>query len=386
MIGGFVYPLLAILLTQKLGFDESTAGIITTISIALGGIGILIGGKFADRIGRKKLLIISSLLGAAAFIACAFLGTSKIIVYLIMAGNFLSIMQWPTMDAMVTDATDKTNRQSAFSLLYIGLNIGVAIGPLMAGFLINEYLFWFFIIDGVTTILSLIPIILFVRETIPTKEQIDSVPETDTEHAEKGSVFAALRKRPVLLMFIFILVLFTFVYAQYSFGLPLFATSIFGQSGPRMYGIIMTINAVLVIILTLFIINFTRKIKPILSITIGGLLYAIGFGMLFFSDYLYLFIISTIIWTTGEIIITVNTEVYIANHSPITHRGRFFATVNFFMEAGYAISPMLTGFYIASFGIRKVWPLVSSIAVLASILMITLYFYEKRRLRKTARI
>ena len=53
-IGSFVYPLLAILLTLKLGFPEDVAGRITTIAIASGGIGLLVGGKLSDRFGRKK--------------------------------------------------------------------------------------------------------------------------------------------------------------------------------------------------------------------------------------------------------------------------------------------------------------------------------------------
>ncbi|MCK5566325.1 MAG: MFS transporter, partial [Actinomycetia bacterium] len=51
-IGSFVYPLLAILLTLKLGFAEDAAGRITTVAVAAGGIGLLIGGKLSDKFGR----------------------------------------------------------------------------------------------------------------------------------------------------------------------------------------------------------------------------------------------------------------------------------------------------------------------------------------------
>ncbi len=378
-IGSFVYPLLAILLTAKLGFSEQDAGIITTVAISAGGVGMLIGGKLADKIGRKKLIILSAVTGACAFMACAFLGTSKIIVYLLIAGNFLSIAQWPTIDAMVTDSTDKTNRQNAFSLLYMGTNIGVAAGPLMAGFLINEHLMWFFLIDAITTLISLIPVIIFIKDTKPTKEEVDNVSESDTERAEKGSVFRALLKRPLLLIFTFVLILFAFVYAQYTFGLPLFINDFFGYNGPKIYGSMMTINALMVVFLTLLIISLTKKIKPLVIIIIGGFIYAIGFGILFFTRNIFLLVVSTVIWTLGEIIVAVNVEVYIANNAPITHRGRFFAVITFVQESGFAIAPLISGFFIASFGIRKIWPLVSIFAISAALLMSGLYFYEKHR-------
>jgi len=381
-IGSFVYPLLAILLTQKLGFDARAAGIITTVCIAIGGLGMLIGGKLADKIGRKKLFLISSIAGATVFIACAFLGASRIIVYFIIAGNFFSIAQWPTVDAMVTDATNKDNRQNAFSLLYLGTNIGIAMGPLFAGFLITNHLMWFFLIDGITTLLSLIPVIIFIKDTTPTKQEIEAVPDTDTERAEEGNAIKALLQRPVLLIFTFIAIFISLVYAQYTFGLPLFVNSIFGVSGPKIFGLLMTVNAGLVVVLTLFVISFTKRFKPLQSIVIGVLLYAAGFGILYFTGNIYLFILSTVLWTTGEIIITVNIEVFIANNSPITHRGRFFATIAFVQETGFAISPMLAGFFIASFGIRKIWPLVSLFALMAALMMTGLYFLQKSKMVK----
>ncbi len=376
-IGSFVYPLLAILLTQKLGYDERAAGIITTVCIAVGGLGMLIGGKLADKVGRKKLFIISSLAGAAAFIICGFLGSSKIIIYFILAGNFLSIAQWPTIDAMVADATNKGNRQNAFSLLYLGSNMGVAIGPLIAGFLITNHLKWFFLGDGITTLLSLIPVFLLVKDTSPTRQEIEAVPDSDTERAEKGNVFKALAQRPVLLIFTFIAIFISLVYAQYTFGLPLFVNSIFGVSGPKIFGSLMSINAGMVVLLTLFMISFTKRFKPLQSIVAGILLYAAGFGILYFAANIYLLVISTILWTAGEIIIVVNVEVFIANNSPITHRGRFFATIAFVQESGFAVSPMLAGFFIASFGIRKIWPVVSLFAIAAALMMTGLYFLQK---------
>jgi len=382
-IGSFVYPLLTILLTAKLGFSSEATGRIITVAISVGGIGMLLGGRLADRIGRKKILVLSSLLGAGAFIICALMGTSRNIVYIIIAGNFFSIAQWPTVNAMVTDTTTKETRQSAFSLLYLGTNIGMAIGPLMAGFLINSHLKLFFLLDAVTTIASLIPVLIFVKDTLPSKEAIESIGENDTERAEKGSVFRALLKRPILVIFTLVSVIYSLIYAQYTFGLPLFVNDIFGNAnGPKIYGSLMSVNAVQVILLTLFIIGFTKRIKPIINISIAGLLFAFGFGMLYFSKYLYLFVISTIIWTLGEIILTVNSSVFIANNSPITHRGRFNAVISFIQESGYALAPLLTGILIADLGIKNIWPIISGLSVIGAFMMFFLFAAEKARCKK----
>jgi len=41
-------------------------------------------------------------------------------------------------------------RRAAFSLSYLGVNIGVALGPLMAGWLFTHTLSWMFWLDGVS--------------------------------------------------------------------------------------------------------------------------------------------------------------------------------------------------------------------------------------------
>jgi MFS family permease len=377
-IGAFVYPLLAILLTLKLGFTEDVAGRITTVAIAAGGIGLLLGGKLSDRFGRKKILIIGSLLGASSFLVCAFLGTSPIIPYFLIAGNFFSLMQYPAVNAMLIDETDKKTRQNAFSLLYLGTNIGIAVGPLMAGFLINDYLFLFFIIDAVTTIASIIPILIFVKDTLPTEEEQKSVSKEDIERAEVGNIIKVLMKRPILIAFVFISIIYSMVYAQYSFGVPLFANHVFGLMGPRYYGIIMTVNAVLVVVFTIFIISFTARIRPLINISVAGILLAFGFGMLYFSGVLYLFIISTFLWTMGEILFTVNSSVFVANNSPISHRARFNSVVFFVSQSGFALTPLITGQLIVSLGIVNIWPIVFVLALIASFIMFGLYRFERK--------
>ena len=62
--GSFVYPFLAMFLTLKLGYSEYYSGFILTIVIAAEGVGKLIGGKLADWIGRKIVIIVLSTLGA----------------------------------------------------------------------------------------------------------------------------------------------------------------------------------------------------------------------------------------------------------------------------------------------------------------------------------
>ena len=84
---------------------------------------------------------------------------------LIVANLFLSMTQVP-IAAILTDVTDLTNRNEAFSLTYLAANAGFAFGPIIAGFLFENYTSMIFLGNGIA---SLIGFIIFcgIKETKP---------------------------------------------------------------------------------------------------------------------------------------------------------------------------------------------------------------------------
>jgi len=300
---------------------------------------------------------------------------------LILSAFFHGAAQ-PASTTMTTDLTNPNNRKAAFSILYLGNNIGFAVGPLIAGFLYNNYLMWIFLGDAATTFTSLVLVYLFIKETLPSKEKIEESfkLENNYEKAEKGNLWQVLWKRPRLLLFTLISLIYSFVYAQTTFSIPIQVVELFGDKGPKMFGVIMTTNALVVSFLTIVIISLTHKIKPVLNVTLAGVFYAIGFGMIFFiNGRLPWLLFSTIIWSIGEILVTTNTNVYIANHTPMSHRGRFNAVMPVIMGVGFAIGPLIAGNFIRKYGIINIWPAICFLSIVAAVLMYFLYFSEKKR-------
>ena len=198
-MGSFVFPLLTLFLTDKLGLSAKEAGWFVSLSALSYIPGGLLGGKLSDIIGRKKVMIIFQSLAALLFLPCAFLGKSMIIPWLlILAGVSTGAVQ-PANSAMVADLTNSSNRKTAFSLLYLGINIGFSIGPILAGFLYKNYFALTFIGNAVAICINIILVTIFVEETKPsTEEQLEVAEE---EKAEEGSVFSVLMKKPVVLAF-----------------------------------------------------------------------------------------------------------------------------------------------------------------------------------------
>lgn len=384
--GWFVFPFLTLYMKHKLHMGEDAIGAyLLAVSIS-NAAGSLLGGKLADHMGRKKILLIFQTLSALLYGVCGFLGEDMLVPRVLLLASFCGNVAHPATTAMVIDLTTPENRQQSMSLLYLGMNIGVAIGPLVAGYLFEHNTHWLFWGDMITSLIATTLVLLFVRDTLPDKtliQAIEASADRAHEKAESGGVFMALWRRPQLLVFCLLTVVTSFVYAQSSFTIPLHLTELFGEgNGAVYYGGNMTLNALVVVALTTPLMIGTRRIRPVMNVALASALYAIGFGMLFFEMGVWWFYISTVIWTLGEIISAVNVGVYVANHSPVTHRGRFDSVYNLIRGSGSAVAPWLTGMFIASTGVRWAWPLTFGLAVIAMIGFILLGNRENRSLRR----
>lgn len=379
-MGNFVYPFLTFFLTEHIGLSTEQAGDYFMISAFAQAFGSIIGGKLTDHFGRKKLYIIFQGLAAACFAPCGFLGNSaKIPILLVSSGFFMSAAQ-PANSAMVTDLTNKDNRKSAFSLLYLGINLGFSVGPMIAGFLYRNYTNYIFMGNTISILLSLLLLGIFVEDTLPTKEEIEESKQLkDTESAEDTNVVVALLRRPSLALFIIGRTINSFVYSSIGFVIPLQLKEIFGGDlGPKYFGFVMATNGIVIILITTFIIKITLKIKPVINVSLASLFYAVGFGLMGFIRSFPLFILSAVLYTIGEILEATNSGVYIANHSPINHRGRFNAIIPLISGIGFSMGPFVFGKVIAAYGIQKLWVMCFMLAFASAMFFRWLRSFEIR--------
>lgn len=378
-LGNFVAPFLTMFLTYSIGMNVGVVGVIVAVNSFVGLIASAHGGKLIDVIGRKKIFIIFRTTSAIAILLCAFTKDPIILTTLLILSNFLGGYSLPVYSTIITDITEGEQRKTAFSLQYMALNIGFSVGPLLAGFLYNNYLVWLFLGDALTTFISVILVAFFIPETMPSKDEIQKLKVNKLEKAEEGTLLQALIKRPTLLLFSFIIVIYFIVFSQFNFGLSLQIGEVFGEKSATIFGSLMTVNAVMCSIIPMFLTAVTEKLNSSLSIAVGGIFYATGFGMMFFINGYPLFILSTMIWTIGEILISTNTNVYIAEHTPASHRGRFNSIFPIIRKLGFMVGPIIAGLYVKYTSIRNLWLFVGGISILAAILMYKLCLMDSKK-------
>lgn len=385
-LGNFVIPFLTLYLTKGLNFSPDKVGLLIMVGAGFYIPGSLIGGKIADHKGRKKLVIFSQLAAALCFIPCTINPYSITSAYFIFAHIFFSAMTEPGYIALITDYTTKNNRNEIFSLLYIGSNLGTAIGAILAGYLFNQYVRFIFIGNIIAIIISIFLVIFFIEETLSREEfQIHSMELNESEKAVNEGFLKAFLSRPVLVVFAITCIIFSFTHAQCLFVIPLQTSELFGSNGSKIFGYVITTNSIVVVTLTTFITTITKRFHSLVNISIGGIMYFIGFGMLYFVTSEYLFILSSIVWSIGEVLVYTNQTLFITSRTPISHRGRFNAVLPLITGAGRAVGPAIMGKFISLTETKTAWLLIMILISSASVIMYLLKIYEQHLFHKSSR-
>jgi len=380
-MGAFVWPMMSLLLTKKLGLTAEKAGLVILIMGLIAIPAPIIGGKLTDSIGRKKIIIIFDLIGISMYIACGFIKPSFVLIYLItFAGTCMSIAG-PAHDSLMQDITTPENRKGAYGLSYMAFNLGFAIGPALGGFLFEKYLTWFFVGDALTTFAGLLLIFFFVKDNYK-PNHIEEFDETrEQEKGEEGSVFSVLLKRPLLIKVSLVFILYGFVYTQWSFLIPIHSSMVFGDKGAQYYGFIASLNGILVIIATPFITKLFEKANNLLSIGLGGALYGLSFAFLAYATKLWMFFAIITVFTIGEIIISVASGAFFANNTPQTHRGRVSSILGLISGSGYLVGSWISGNLEVNLGITATWIIIASVALLGGLLMAMLSIHSSKNSR-----
>lgn len=371
-IGAFIMPLMSLILIQKIGLTVTEAGFLISFAAIIQMPFMILGGKLVDTIGPKKVIVIFQSIAALLFIICAFVPTNRILICLLIAQSCFSALSTSCFEAIVGNITNAETRKPSFSLIYMGLNLGYAIGPAVGALMFEKHLSWLFIGDGITTLICVLLIAIFVKKS----EYEDVIIERpNLEEKVEGTTIRVLFERPALIIFMCVNFLVHFVYAQFNFTMPIQINEVFGSvDGPILFGLLCSLNGFVVIMCTPILTAITRNIKITNAMTMGIFLYCIFFGVCGFSSMKWQFICIVIAITIGEILLAINSGTYVANLTPTSHRGRIISIIPIVTGLGYSLSSSVMGILITEIGMQKSWIIVSLVGIVAMIMMYSLKF------------
>ncbi|WP_035164017.1 MFS transporter [Caloranaerobacter azorensis] len=377
-MGAFIWPLLTLILKRKIGYSASTIAIISLVIGIIYLPATVLGGKLADKYDRKKIIIIFDSISVIFFISCAFVKPSNLMTALFVIAGLFATMEGPAFEALIADATKPQERDKAYSLSYLGHNLGFIIGAAIGGLLFEKYLSLAFIIDGLTTLSSTILIILFVN-VLNIDDLTDNEKNEYEDHADNDvSSFDILKERKSVLIQLLVFMLAAFIYNQFSFTLPLYMETIFSDKGAQYFGLLSSFNGLIVILFTPVMTHILEKLDELPKIIIGLLLYSLSFLIIRNTSIYWAFFIMMFVFTIGEIINTLGASPYISRRVPASHRGRINSYRNIVSSIGGITGRITMGWVVDTFSYTTAFTILAGIGIVSTIIAYLNYNLDKK--------
>ncbi len=334
--GSMVWPFLTIYMRQRLDVPLTTVALLLTLNSVVGLVTTMIAGPLVDRFGRKGAMVSSLAVGSLTFIGMSAAGTLGAWAALMVVNGAFGPLYRVGSNSMVADLIEPERRASAYALLRLIVNLGIAFGPSVGGFLaVISYTLAFYVAAAAHAAFTLL-ILFFIKETMP---QATEAPGEAVGLAGYGQV---LRDRPFL-AFCGVYTLAGMAYSLMMVLLPVYAKENFGVPESQ-YGFIMATNATMVVLFQYAITRITERHHYLPVLAVGSLFYAVGVGSVALGRNFPTFLISMVILTIGEMIMIPTSTALTANLAPPTMRGRYMSIYGLTWGVGFATGPVLGGF------------------------------------------
>lgn len=385
-MGSMIMPMLTLILNQKFGLSASK----TALWIMLAGLinlpANLIGGQLADRISKKAMIIACDLVSITIYLICGVKDFNFASFIMIMVASFFQTIEGPAYSALVALVTPPGKEDKAFSIQYMGANVGFILAPIIGGFLFNNYLWLCFVIDAVTIAMSTVLIILFVDEKSSQEQakvhqpEDSKAPATQANPAAEGFISMLIKTNKPVILFMLAFALYEGGYSQFSYLMPIDFAKYHGDMGATIYGTVMSVSCFLVVILTPIITQIVESRSNQWKLTAGVAAQIISFGVFLVSlGHIPAYYIAIAIFIVGEILTMLCFSPYIVQSVGPEYRGRAFGWISFLgaLASGYVM--WYSGRYVDANDDRNAWIFTIVICVIALALSIFLDFVTRTR-------
>ena len=376
-LGSMIWPVMTLLLSQKLGLSPAEISYFFVASGVLMLPANLIGGKLADRFNKKRMIVICDSVSILGFLVCAAmpLGIGTVLVF-VFAGMFQSIED-PSYDALFADLSTTKDRERAFSLEYLGANLGLVLSPTIAGLLFKDYLWLSFLISGVSIALSTILIGVLIRDITPVEDTGEEA--VYQEKKDGAGVFTILKQNPLLLLYLLCGTLLSAAYGQYGFIMPLDMAAVHGDQGAVIFGTVSSLNCITVVLFTPVITRLFAKMRDTGKMFAGRMLGFLGYAVfLLLLGFIPGYYLAMLIFTWGEIFNVLSEGPYVSTRIPASHRGR----INGLMTVAYTVvtgaMDLATGHLYDRAGSALTWALILTVTLISAGLVLVLRVLDRK--------
>jgi len=379
--GGMTLSLLLVYLHDMRGFSNTFGGLLLAYGSLVSIVASTPMGALVDRIGPRRVMIGGLIVNSAAAFSLSQVETHLQAIAAITFINIAGQAIWPSQTVILTRVTAEKDRPNIFAFNFMLLNLGLGLGGLISSLIIQEgnlrsfqIMYW---VDASTFLLYLLIVLSLKGEKV--NRYLPKAHEP-----QSGSYRDLFTIKPLMLLGIGGIVLFTFGYGTIQAGVPIFATQ-FLDLDPKWLGIIFGVNTISIVIFQPLVLRVLENYSKYTALISIGFIWALSWIFVGVAPLLPLFLsgiaicISQLIFAFGEMVQAPTIPTLANEIAPEHIRGRANAWMSLQWGVSGVLGPAITGLMLGA-DLAALWLATMFIGCFASI---PIFLAMKRLAAKT---
>lgn len=245
---GLTLPFTIIYLHEVRGFDLALSGALMSLIAVTGLLVTGPGGTLIDRYGARPVLLagLASMIAGCVLLAFATHPAVAAVALVLIGVNFG--VSWPGFNALIATVVDGELRQQYFGVNFALVNLGIGVGGIVGGFLVDvEEPATFTAIFLVDAASALIPMALLLGPLRHVRTHGEPGDHAD-DSGDAVSYRAILRRPPILWLTLLTFIAMFIGYGQMEAGFPAFARQV-SEVSTRVVGFSFAVNTAVIVLL-----------------------------------------------------------------------------------------------------------------------------------------
>lgn len=349
---GLVLPFHVIYLNEVRNFTLSDVGLLLGLPPLVGFLFVGPGGTAIDRLGARRILIWTLLLLMVGNVVLAFSSTLwGAGLGLTMSGIAFGI-SWPASQSLIAAVVPVHLRQRYFGVNFTLLNLGIGIGGVVGGLVLDVERLATFQSIYVADSLSYVPALFLLL--VPLRH-VAGRPVHDESTASDSVSYLDVLRRPAVASVMLLGFVSSFVgYSQLNVGMPAFARAV-GQVSTQGLGFAFAANTLVIVVLQLFVLQRIEGLRRTRVIAAMGVLWALSWLLLGGSGLVPGTLGATLlvagcasVFALGETLLQPTIPALVNDLAPDHLRGRYNALSSASFQLPAIIAPPLSGLLIGA--------------------------------------
>ncbi|MEU1281032.1 MFS transporter [Streptomyces sp. NPDC005805] len=346
---GFTVPYLYVYVAQVRDLGVTTAGVVLAVFAMAALVVLPFTGRVVDRRGPLPVLVAAALL---ASVGAAGLGLSDTVPAAVLSATLLgagtAVMQ-PALATMIVWCSDSTTRTRAFAMQFFLQNLGLGIGGLIGGHIVDASRpSSFLLLFGIEAVMFLVLAGIGLTVRLPGGAVLPGARPSGA--GGRGGMRALLGHRAMVQLLILGFVLFFACYGQFESGLAAYGTEAAGIE-PATLGTALAANTAVIVAAQFLVLRFVERRSRSKVIAAVGIIWAVawlaagwaGLGQGSQAMATAAFISTYALFGLGEAMLSPTVAPLVADLAPEGMVGQYNSAFALVKQLALAIGPAVGG-------------------------------------------